>query len=611
MDKQILLLLILAVIGSLFVFNPFTITLFANENEFITDIGIGTSLSTDILDWGKLSVYSPACTETQQEGRGNTVRGYLGYGYGDYCDLFDRQCNRYVGSFEDQYVTLTSTSDGYGCHSGPLRSREYVVFEFKRENMKIEFEQKYNFFQGEKTRYKITVTNTYPEVLPMWFNFRVWVINKNPAGVFGYDLTPKDIPPIPLGTSVYYVDLPTSQLGEHAIKAVVTAGQPQDWGGKTIAASDVAEQIYLVNPKPIYLTEAGDCTNSPIKPEGYVCQEESKLWLREDIIKNKLTCQKVGCPITPDKTYGCSSAGICTETVAIYKGCTSDAICPQDTKCDTNSGVCIKTEIFNDVVQCTTSSDCLTPCEGVTPSCVSNRCEYSGTCKLTTVQCTQTSECPAAPCSGVIPRCADNKCSYSGSCDPIYLRLDCSDPAVVCPNGYKCDTTFKPAVCVFKSAGGGDCNLLDADAATPEHPAGMFTQPCLGNAVCMCGTNKDIPCSSPNINGEDSSKVGMCVRTIQVNCEQIGCPEGYSCLAGVCKTEIIVTADCKVIGCPKDYTCSDLGVCLKETENVIIKYVEVIVEKKIYVPVKEVVKEVPLWIWIFIGGLIIWWKLKR
>jgi len=193
--------------------------------------------------------------------------------------------------------------------------------------------------------------------------------------------------------------------------------------------------------------------------------------------------------------------------------------------------------------------------------------------------------------------------------------LDCKDPAVVCPNGYKCDTTFDPAVCVFKSAGGGDCNLFDTDAATPEQPEGIYTQPCAGDAVCTCG---DASCDLPNIDGKDNSKKGTCIRTIQLDCEQIGCPAGYACLAGVCKTEITTIADCKVIGCPRDYECTGLGVCLKTEEKTITKtitkYIEVVVEKKAVMPLKEIITEIPYWVYaiiLLLVGLIVYLTVSK
>ncbi len=213
---------------------------------------------------------------------------------------------------------------------------------------------------------------------------------------------------------------------------------------KMIWAATGNTTTIMINPNPIYLT-GRDCTVSGC-PSGYYCQTESKLCIRDDL-KN-LGCMQLGCPVTPDKTYECTSAGVCAEIVYVYKDCKSDPnVCPSGTTCDQNSGVCIKTEIFKDVVQCTTAADCYVPCKGVVTTCENNRCQYSGECEITEVQCFTDSDCPAAPCKGVSPKCnpTNNRCEFIGSCEPVYLTIDCSTQP--CPKDYKCVKVENQSVC--------------------------------------------------------------------------------------------------------------------------------------------------------------------
>jgi len=141
---------------------------------------------------------------------------------------------------------------------------------------------------------------------------------------------------------------------------------------------------YLINPKPIYMeSDNGGCLS------GYTYQAGSALCIRNDIIDNQLTCMQLGCPVIGSHEYACSSAGICTETVFVQKNCTDDNNCSLGTKCDIGSGLCIKTEIYNIILQCDTSGDCSTPCVGKSISCVANKCVYAGDCSATTIGCNE------------------------------------------------------------------------------------------------------------------------------------------------------------------------------------------------------------------------------
>ena len=63
--------------------------------------------------------------------------------------------------------------------------------------------------------------------------------------------------------------------------------------------------------------------------------------------------------------------------------------CPTNTKCDVGSGLCIKTEIYSQILQCNMPTDCAVPCEGKTPNCISDSCVYDGECVKTVLDCRQ------------------------------------------------------------------------------------------------------------------------------------------------------------------------------------------------------------------------------
>ena len=309
-----------------------------------------------------------------------------------------------------------------------------------------------------------------------------------------------------------------------------------------------------INPKPLYISDRGNCTSAPNAISGYECQPTSGLYVRSDV--KSLTCVQIGCPVTPDKTYQCTSAGICAETVYIYQDCNSKP-CPSGTTCDAPSGACIKTEIFEKVVQCSRGSDCFKPCNGVFPSCSNNRCSYSGQCDITSVQCLQNSDCPLTPCAGVTSSCSNNRCQFVGSCNPIYLNLSCATEG--CPTSYSCDNTFSPPVCKKTDVINLDCSTL--------------------------GCPRDYSCLNTTLSyGQSTSFVCSKTNTIYVDidCRSVGksCPAGYSCIsaginngleAGLCKKTDLVKQDCVQLGCPSGYACSLDGTCLKSQTTYIVQ----------------------------------------
>lgn len=52
------------------------------------------------------------------------------------------------------------------------------------------------------------------------------------------------------------------------------------------------------------------------------------------------------------------------------------------------------------------------------------------------------------------------------------------------------------------------------------------------------------------------------------NCQQLGCPTGYSCMSGgYCVGTQYVTKTCVEIGCPSGFSCDSSGACLQKTEK--------------------------------------------
>lgn len=151
-------------------------------------------------------------------------------------------------------------------------------------------------------------------------------------------------------------------------------------------------QIISIFPRPLYIEKLNkECV------EGYVSYFNESYCIRDDI--KELSCVILGCPVVNNIAYECTSAGICAQTVFQLKDCKYDEesfnklndsaklninlreICSTDSTCDIDSGLCVKSEIFKEIIQCKMKEDCLTLCEGRRADCVNNKCVYSGECK--------------------------------------------------------------------------------------------------------------------------------------------------------------------------------------------------------------------------------------
>lgn len=198
--------------------------------------------------------------------------------------------------------------------------------------------------------------------------------------------------------------------------------------------------IISVSPNPLYL-ELGEGESCP---NGYILSQDGIYCIRDDI--RDLGCVILGCPSIPGHEYICSSAagGVCVETVFVNKKCLIDSDCPSDTLCDTESGLCVKSEIYKELVEkkCLLDDDCpptYPKCDIDSGYCVNDKGE-----KII-LQCKQNIDC-ITPCEGITPMCNEfGKCTYIGECKNI--EFGCRD--VGCPIGYECNESNN--ICLEKS----------------------------------------------------------------------------------------------------------------------------------------------------------------
>lgn len=183
-------------------------------------------------------------------------------------------------------------------------------------------------------------------------------------------------------------------------------------------------QIISVAPNPLYLNKTGD-----VCPSGYILNGEKTYCIRDDI--KDLTCTIVGCPEIEGHDYQCTSAGICAETVFVSKKCELDTDCPEDTLCDVETGLCIQSKIYEDLVKvkCLTDNDCP----------LDYNCENSGLCSKDNstimLQCIKSSDC-MIPCEGVNAVCNQfGQCIYGGDC----TKVDYGCIQTGCLKDYRCN----------------------------------------------------------------------------------------------------------------------------------------------------------------------------
>lgn len=255
-------------------------------------------------------------------------------------------------------------------------------------------------FEDEPISAQIHITNNYGEIVKgkLIINFEV------PTIIGSAKKIEEKIIDVPTGKSVHNFVIPTTQITDKIIVTpridILMSGtrfsgvngicygqeltqyptKDQSLGGcEFVKIGSTIEETFTLNiiPKPLYLSKNANeqC------PSGYVKSlADMTLCIREDV--KKLTCSQLGCPNIAGHNYQCTSSGFCAETVFVDKKCLIDANCPSGTKCESSSGLCIKTEIYNNIVQCEIPDDCVTPCPEMAKSCISNKCNYQGECPV-------------------------------------------------------------------------------------------------------------------------------------------------------------------------------------------------------------------------------------
>lgn len=328
-----------------------------------------------------------------------------------------------------------------------LNSYEYVLpshsFDINISSAKS------NYFVGEQASIVVEINNFYKDVTG---TSRVQLSTPTVFGDVGKEIIKENLN-IQEGHTAFALDIPTTRVTDRVTVTpaldiyLYTAnfdGLNYDFGdGKSVSIHSQDKlklltvqgdtQNILINPAPIFLNVT--CSNNGC-PTGYTCQIDSGLCLRTDILEVKLVCQQIGCPVIEGHNYQCTSSGVCAETVSIMKEkkCTSDSNCSEwtgqlATKCDVSSGLCLEEHIYNSIVekliQCSSTSDCMVPCDGIQVSCELGRCTYNGECHILTdtqiveilkdKSCVTDTECqtksgdPSARCDTITGICIQEK----------------------------------------------------------------------------------------------------------------------------------------------------------------------------------------------------------
>jgi len=317
------------------------------------------------------------------------------------------------------------------------------IFTLKPEDFELNITaMQEQVFEGQLVAVNVSIKNNYgsPILGKLTVDFEV------PTTIGSAKKTEEKMLTIPIGQSDHLFTIPTTQVTDkiYATPKVDFLMKGSDFQGTNylcygqtimkdralsscefVQIGEIKEKTFTVNiiPKPLYIKKP--TTGCPI---GYSENTGDKsLCLRDDI--KSLSCFQLGCPVIAGNEYKCTSSGFCAETVFIQKNCTLDSDCPSDTKCDVGSGLCIKTEIFDRILQCDTASDCANPCIGKTAVCSLNKCEYSGVCIPTTIDC-RVVGCPETY------ECSTSNNQYVCSKETV-VKQKCGE--LGCPEGTTCN----------------------------------------------------------------------------------------------------------------------------------------------------------------------------
>jgi hypothetical protein len=330
-------------------------------------------------------------------------------------------------SFEDENLKVNGDCGGITIDPKFIRNSLSQKFIYKRGG----------YYQGLNLTNNITIeiTSTYSQSFPA----RLWVWIDKPSGLTGeervlYDAT-KDIQIEP-GTKNYDITFPnTFVIGEYKIHSIITSmsmqvgcqlnSQGESLTGPTITYVKLSSQLnskFLINPKPIYINvnEGSSCPETyefQKSPDGTIIS--NTLCIRQDL--KDIPCFTLGCPVTIDYTYECTSAGICAETIYRALNCTTDIECGTGLKCENITGVCYMEKIYDTIFQCDTVNDCARPCVGISIACNNHKCEYNGTCEPKKITCTSTGCAEGFKCINDVCMQSDNTTDYETSSIPWYI----------------------------------------------------------------------------------------------------------------------------------------------------------------------------------------------
>lgn len=286
-------------------------------------------------------------------------------------------------------------------------------------------------------------------------SFDIWLDNSQVSGVI-FDYASQ-------GQAWYACSGPPCDHAEnaHAIKVTKATVLPGSSGlGQYIGSAALETQNVILNPRPVYINKTGAC------PSGYTASADN-VYCIDSSLKD-LGCVQLGCPTITGHNYQCGSSGICSETIYVQKKCTVNSDCPSGDTCDSSSGLCILTQIYNTIIQCSSASDCAKPCDGISISCTNNVCSYLGACSPTIVNNTQT----------ITQTCVQLGCAESFTCNTA--RQVCERTITTTPNNSCCGYQLV----------NNQCSAISSCTSCPVNPLSLTS--CL--TLISSGNNTEITC---------------------------------------------------------------------------------------------------------------------
>jgi hypothetical protein len=232
------------------------------------------------------------------------------------------------------------------------------------------------------------------------------------------------------------------------------------------------------------------------------------------------------------------------------------AQCAASTDCSGGTPVCFDTGPTNTCVQCSTNANCsgTTPiCDGTSHACGpcagdSDCTAPTPACQTTgplTGECNQCSASNASQCAGHDPTCDTARglcvaCNANGDCAamaPICLAHACvgctSDYTITNPAPRSCPTPQLPA-CQTSGSLAGECTQCSPTnasvcASLPKQPVCVD-----GKEQCGCSQNSDCGAKTGLLCDASQPPAGQCVPGCTTTGGVDNCPQGETCVAGMC-----------------------------------------------------------------------------